>query len=254
MDNDKFLDVLAEKIEENPNLKLFIIDTLQKIRKTRGVKEDGNTYASDYAELGALKEFADDNDLGIICVHHTRKMIDEIDPFANILGSTAVQGVVDTMIVINNRKQDQIMMYYKGRDVENSSKVIELDDSTKGGTYLWSVVGTAEEQEKLREKREYDNNPLVITIKELLKNNPSGWSGTATDIVNAIYDITKQVTVITSTQIGKELQKIATKLHRDGIDFTSKRTGERRLHTFTYGAKPSWMRYNPSYQVSFDDQ
>ncbi len=251
LDNDRLLDVLAEKLEENSKLKLFIIDTLQKVRKASGVKDNSNAYASDYAELSSLKEFADDNDIAIICVHHTRKMVDEVDPFANILGSVGLQGVVDTMIVINNRKPEQILMYYKGRDIENSSKVIELDNDEKGGTFLWSIVGTPEEQEIAREKREYETNPLVITIKELLKHNSSGWSGTATQITNAIYDVTNQVTVITATQIGKELQKIATKLHRDGIDFTSKRTGEKRTITFTYNKTPSWLKSVPTYQPKF---
>lgn len=253
LDKDALLDVLAEKLEENPKIKLFIIDTLQKVRKTKSSKEENNAYASDYAEIGTLKEFADDNDVAIVVVHHARKAIDEVDPYSNILGSVALQGVVDTMIVINNRKPEQIMFYAKGRDIGNVSKVIELDDDTKGDTFLWSIVGTPEEQAQAREKRIYENNPLVITIKELLKNNPSGWSGNSTDIMNAMYDVTKQVVSVTSTQIGRELQQLATRLHRDGIDFTSKRTGEKRIHTFTKNKKPSWMNSNPSYQTKFYD-
>ena len=253
MDKDLLLDTLAEKLEENGKIKMFIIDTLQKVRKIKTDKESSNAYASDYVEIGQLKEFADDNDIAIVIVHHARKQIDEVDPYANILGSVALQGVVDTMMVINNRKKEEVMFYAKGRDIGNVARVIELDDDTKGNTFLWSIVGTPEEQAKAREKREYENNPLVITIKELLKNNPSGWGGTATDIMNAMYDITKQVVTVTSAQIGKELQTLATKLHRDGIDFTSKRTGEKRIHTFTKNKKPSWMNSMPSYQPKFYD-
>lgn len=253
LDKDYLLDVLAEKLEENSKIKMFIIDTLQKVRKTQRTRDDSNAYATDYAELGLLKEFADDNDIAIVVVHHSRKAIDELDPFANILGSVAIQGVVDTMMVINNRKPEQIMLHAKGRDIGRLTKVIELDDETKGKTFRWSTVGTPEEQAVAREKREYENNPLVVTIKELLRNNPSGWSGTATDIMNAIYDVTKEVTLVTTAQIGKELQYLTTRLHRDGIDFTSKRTGEKRIHTFTKNKKPSWMNSAPSYQTKFYD-
>ena len=145
------------------------------------------------------------------------------------------------------------MLHAKGRDIGLIAKVIELDDNNKGKTFRWSVVGTPEEQAIAREKREYENNPLVVTIKELLRNNPSGWSGTATDIMNAMYDITKEVKLVTSAQIGKELQHLTTRLHRDGIDFTSKRTGEKRIHTFTKDKKPSWMNSMPSYQTKFYD-
>lgn len=253
LDKDYLLDVLAEKLEENSKIKMFIIDTLQKVRRTQRTRDDSNAYATDYAELGLLKEFADDNDIAIVVVHHSRKAIDELDPFANILGSVAIQGVVDTMMVINNRKPEQIMLHAKGRDIGRLTKVIELDDETKGKTFRWSTVGTPEEQAVAREKREYENNPLVVTIKELLRNNPSGWSGTATDIMNAIYDVTKEVTLVTTAQIGKELQHLTTRLHRDGIDFTSKRTGEKRIHTFTKNKKPSWMNSAPSYQTKFYD-
>lgn len=251
LDNDKLLDVMAEKLEENPSIKLFIIDTLQKVRKINGGKQDSNQYAADYTELGLLKEFADDNQIAILVVHHTRKMKDPSDPFANLLGSTAIQGVMDTMAVMDKDNNGQVTMYCKGRDVGDTSKVLDFDDDKKGGTFLWSLIGTPEEQEEMRKKREYTNNPVVMTIKELLKHNPSGWSGNSTELLNAIYDVTKMPAAYSSTQLGREIQNLATKLHVDGIDVTSKRTGEKRIHTFTYNKKPSWMSYAPSYQPKF---
>lgn len=255
LDNDELLDVIAEKMEENPKLKLFIIDTLQKVRKTKTNKYDSNMYAGDYAELSLMKEFAEDNNIGIFVVHHTRKTKDTSDPFSNMLGSTGIQGVPDTLIVLDkDNTTQQSKMFYKGRDTGENCKVIEFDDDKKGGTFLWTEIGSPEEQEAERKKREYENNPIVKTIKSILKNNPSGWSGNATDIMNAIYDVTGQSIATTSAQIGKDLQYLATKLHADGIDVCSKRTGEKRIHTFTYGKKPSWMNTNPSYQPKmFDD-
>ncbi len=252
LDKDKLLDVLAEKLEENPKIKLFIIDTLQKIRRV-SVKADANQYANDYIELGLLKEFADDNQIAIWVVHHTRKSKDSTDPYSNILGSTAIQGVTDTMMVLDKDTQGQVILSYKGRDVGTEQKVIEFDDDKKCGTNKWFLVGTPEEQAETRRKREYATNPIVVTIKELLKNNPSGWSGTATEILNAIYDVTKKPAAYTSSQLGKEIQSLVTKLHIDGIDVTSKRSGEKRTHTFTYNKKPSWMNYCPSYQPKFYD-
>lgn len=76
---------LENKIKENPNIKLIIIDTLQKVR---GAQVRGETwYASDYKEIAKLKKFADENELCILAIHHLRKQKDS-DVFNQISGST----------------------------------------------------------------------------------------------------------------------------------------------------------------------
>ena len=255
LDSDALLDVLAEKLEDNPKIKLFIIDTLQKVRKVKtNAKADSNAYAQDYEEIGALKEFADDNKIAIVVVHHTRKMVDELDPFANILGSTALNGVVDTMLVINNRKKDEVVLHYKGRDIAPSSKIIEFDDDTKGKTYKWNIVGSPEEQEKKRQEREYTGNPLVRTIKELLKANPSGWRGNTTEFMQAVYDVTGEVLAMNSTHVGRELNALHSKLYADGIQHDSGQSKKSRYHSFSYVPKiKKWQMGRSAYQTTFDD-
>lgn len=54
-----------------PDLKLVVIDTLQKVRETVDMK-----YGTDYKELSILKSIADQLEIAIILVHHNRKTHD----------------------------------------------------------------------------------------------------------------------------------------------------------------------------------
>ncbi|MCM1270476.1 MAG: helicase RepA family protein [Ruminococcus flavefaciens] len=71
--------VLERQIEnfkaKHSDLKIVIIDTLQKIRSG-----DDASYASDYKELSVLKNLADKLKIAILLVHHTRKCRNS-DPF-----------------------------------------------------------------------------------------------------------------------------------------------------------------------------
>ena len=75
-------DELEKQIEnckkKDSNLKLVVIDTLQKVRS--GTE---STYGSDYKELSSLKAVADRLGITILIVHHTRKCYDK-DPFNTI--------------------------------------------------------------------------------------------------------------------------------------------------------------------------
>ena len=63
-------------LKEHPGTALIVIDTLQRIR---GIANDVNPYASDYRDLGILKELADKHRIAILLIHHLRKMNDD-DP------------------------------------------------------------------------------------------------------------------------------------------------------------------------------
>jgi len=63
-------DQLENFIKEHADTKLIIIDTMQKIREFSG---EAYSYASDYAIIGQLKQFADKHGVCLLIVHHTRK-------------------------------------------------------------------------------------------------------------------------------------------------------------------------------------
>ena len=168
---------LDEEFEEHPDIKLIIIDTLQKVRGS--AKKDEIAYATDYRELGALKEYSDNKRICIFLIHHLRKMADENDVFNMISGSNGIMGVCDTIFIIYKKKRqdENAVLFMTGRDIRQQDVVVHFDETK----YRWEMVGTAKEEERKRKKREYENNPIVKTVKDLLKQYPMGWKGTATD-------------------------------------------------------------------------
>ena len=96
-----------------PDLRLIVIDTLQKVRRTVDVK-----YGSDYSELGALKSVADKLGVAILLIHHTRKERDS-DPFNMISGTTGLNGCADGSFVLTREKRSENAgtLHCTGRDI-----------------------------------------------------------------------------------------------------------------------------------------
>jgi hypothetical protein len=236
---------LDEEFEEHPDIKLIIIDTLQKVRGS--AKKDEIAYATDYRELGALKEYADNKRICIFLIHHLRKMADENDVFNMISGSNGIMGVCDTIFIIYKKKRqdENAVLFMTGRDIRQQDVVVHFDETK----YRWEMVGMAEEEERKRKKREYENNPIVKTVKDLLKQYPMGWKGTATDLIKAVYDVTGSPCIYSTAALGKEITNIETQLYYDGIEHSMKRSGSSRVHYF--GKRQA---YKPTYQRAiFDD-
>lgn len=239
------LQQIDEEFEEHPDIKLIIIDTLQKVRGS--AKKDEIAYATDYRELGALKEYADNKRICIFLIHHLRKMADENDVFNMISGSNGIMGVCDTIFIIYKKKRqdENAVLFMTGRDIRQQDVVVHFDETK----YRWEMVGTAEEEERKRKKREYENNPIVKTVKDLLKQYPMGWKGTATDLIKAVYDVTGSPCIYSTAALGKEITNIETQLYYDGIEHSMKRSGSSRVHYF--GKRQA---YKPTYQRAiFDD-
>lgn len=236
---------LDEEFEEHPDIKLIIIDTLQKVRGS--AKKDEIAYATDYRELGALKEYADNKRICIFLIHHLRKMADENDVFNMISGSNGIMGVCDTIFIIYKKKRqdENAVLFMTGRDIRQQDIVVHFDETK----YQWEMVGTAEEEERKRKKREYENNPIVKTVKDLLKQYPMGWKGTATDLIKAVYDVTGSPCIYSTAALGKEITNIETQLYYDGIEHSMKRSGSSRVHYF--GKRQA---YKPTYQRAIFDE
>ena len=57
-----------------PKTKLVIIDTLQKVRDSRGSAGKTGMYGNDNDDISAIKKIADERNISIILVHHLRKL------------------------------------------------------------------------------------------------------------------------------------------------------------------------------------
>ena len=61
-------------LEDFPKTKLVIIDTLQKVRDSKGSAGKAGMYGNDYDDISSIKKIADEHDISIILVHHLRKL------------------------------------------------------------------------------------------------------------------------------------------------------------------------------------
>lgn len=180
MDNGLF-DELEGFLKAHPKTGLVIIDTLQRVRGAVHGKE--GAYAADYREVGGLKTFADGHNVAILLVHHLRKMRDDGDPFNMISGTNGIMGAADTTMVLTKEKRDDAnaTLSVVGRDVESSDTVLRFNKET----CRWENLGNADWFAEQQVRQEYQESPIVKTIKKLLKQSPEGWSGTAQQLMDA---------------------------------------------------------------------
>ena len=232
MDNGLF-EQLEELMDMYPNIRLVIIDTFQMVRGKATRNE--SVYSADYREMGAFKEFADRKGICILLVHHLRKMVDDNDVYNRISGSMGIMGASDTAWVLSRKKRsdEYTTLVTTGRDIDDKETILTLDKST----FNWEVVGSAEDEMYRKAKEEYENDPVIKTIKGLLKQHPSGWSGTSSELKVCIYDITGTLYSGSVETIGKTIRKYLDRLAADKIDHKEARG---KVHTFTYRQPKVW--------------
>ena len=207
------LDALDGHLNQFPETKLVIIDTLQKIRGRALPRE--SSYEQDYREMGTVKSFMDKRGVSVLFVHHNRKMKDESDSFNMISGTNGIMGAADTIWVIikNNRADSEATLHITGRDVMQTDTVITFDKSS----WKWKPVGSLDLLTAQRERLAYDNDLIVKTIKALLKEKPE-WRGTARDLMEEGRRICKCPIAPTAQKLGKDLNKLDVQLFDyDGI-------------------------------------
>lgn len=211
--DEGLLEILAEDLKANPDTELIIIDTLQKIRGSAKARESG--YEQDYREMGAVKKFVDERGISVMFVHHNRKMKDEDDPFNMISGTNGIMGAADTTwtIIKNKRSDNEATLHITGRDVAQADTVISFDKSA----WKWKPMGALDLIVSQREREAYDNDPIVHTIKTLLKEGGE-WKGSAADLMAEGKRICKRSIAVSAQAIGYALRKLDDKLlDYDGI-------------------------------------
>ena len=72
---------ITDFLSDHPKTKLVIIDTLQKVRDTKGGAGKTGMYGNDYDDISSIKKIADEYNIAVLLVHHLRKLKDSDDPF-----------------------------------------------------------------------------------------------------------------------------------------------------------------------------
>src|SRR5215208_5039887 len=133
-------------LTEHPDARLVVIDTLAKIRnEARGQ----NIYAEDYAALEQLLPLAAKHGVGIVVVHHLRKMAAS-DPLDEISSSTGLTAGVDGFLILRRTPGSKgPTLYVDGRDIEEPTEYALIWNIN---TATWTIEGDAEEVHLSKER------------------------------------------------------------------------------------------------------
>lgn len=205
---------LDDYITRNPECKLIVIDTLFMITP----RMNDSPYASDYNNIVALKKFADQYEIAVVIIHHTRKMKAK-DPFDEILGTTGLNGAADAMMILyrEGRSDKKGMLKITGRDLGDEEIELEFND---GDWRIASDHSIGEDEELTDEdasEAEAEGKAFMRCVLDVVGNRPQ-WKGTATEFSHATGGAVKNLNVV------KMLRKHERELDAYGISFTNSRS------------------------------
>ncbi len=123
---------IQEELLENPDLKVVIVDTFAKMRRSKD-----RDYDSEYAEATEYHELAFRYNLAIIMITHVKKEIDPNNPFDAIYGSRGLPAGSDSILVMFKRN-----FLSKNRQLAIQGKDIPDDEFTlfQNGNCTFEVV------------------------------------------------------------------------------------------------------------------
>lgn len=152
----QMIKILEEQVRLLPqSCALIVLDTLARVNPPR--KGRGNDYQQDYDLIAQYGEFARNNHLCVLMIHHKRKMSSD-DPFDEVSGTLGLQGAADGIAVISrNRGQHEAKLTVTGRDVQEAEFTMQFDKNS----CVWEIVsendviaGSDERQELLEMMKE----------------------------------------------------------------------------------------------------
>ncbi len=169
--------LIDDCLRKDDCISMIIFDTMTRIQPKTSNRTD--EYEKYTRFLGPIHKIALKRRVSIIMVHHTRKGGSE-DPLEAVLGSNAISGVADTIMVMTSKKMDEeAELYIKGREIEEQSfKLKRASDSL-----CWDLPDNVE-----------TSSPEQEMIVKVLNKHPNGLS--AKEIEEVIGKDASQVSQI----------------------------------------------------------
>lgn len=207
--------------QEHPNLRLIIIDTLQKVREAT----PDYSYGNDYQVMSKLKEFADCHGICLLLVHHTRKQKSD-DNFESISGTNGLFGGADGAFILykDKRTSNTATLEISGRDQQEQKLILAKNPDT----LYWEL------QSKETELWKEPPDPFLEAISKFVTADSPDWAGTATELLE------KTGADIPVNSITKRLNINASRLlNEHGIVYRSSRTHDGRRIELHYVPRDS---------------
>ena len=236
---DGLLSMLKTLSDECGDVGMVIIDTLQKVRGVAGRTE--GVYGYDYRELGQLHQYALQNNLAVVLVHHLNKGGDDSDFVGRLNGSTGISGAADSIITLSRSKRGdkETKMSITGRDIVERTLILEMD----WGKYRWTILGEEHEVAERKDELEFTNDPLVKTIQfhldeaeDLVLDDPEinevTWTCSSSELLDEMERLYGPQDM-SPDAVGRKIVRLTEKLEENGITHEYRRGKTRRAHIFT---------------------
>ena len=167
-------DQLENFIKEHADTKLIIIDTMQKIREFSG---EAYSYASDYAIIGQLKQFADKHGVCLLIVHHTRKQ-PAVDSFDMVSGTNGLSGSADGTLLMQKKKRTGLdaTVDVVGRDQQDQILYLKKDPETQ----IWNLERMETEPHK------EPPDPVLKAVARMVNASQPEWTGSPSELAAAV--------------------------------------------------------------------
>lgn len=229
------LDALEGYILEHRETGLIILDTLAKVRDMGGGRD---VYGKDYADVGALKKFADAHNIALLIIHHLRKMADNDDVFNRIGASSGITGASDTMMTLTKKKRtdENAELSVTGRDVQENDLILRFDKDT----CRWVNEGDVDTVKQRQAAEQYAENPIVKTIHHLLGKYGS-WSGSSTELLKIGEEVTGVELADSGQALTSKLKELADTMREyEAIGYTRVKNGSGGgRHKFFFSELPT---------------
>jgi hypothetical protein len=203
-------------------------------------KSSGQTmYERDYVEMHQFQQFALDNDISVVLVHHGKKA-EESDPYKQASGSMGMTAAADGYLLLKrlDRAKQEGTLYVSGRDGGTRDVQIKMTDDAlwelaeeveyeadSWDPYIRAIVLYLTSQTNIAKlsvgtgKQRQECNMLRIQATELC------------DGANAYLQLTGEE-MLKPNMVKKKLIQYHTQLEELGFRFESERTGNSRTLIF----------------------
>ena len=154
---------LERILAQHPEIRLVILDPFIRVRGGRARQDNGNAYEHDYADLEPLSRLATAYETAILIIHHTGK-VKQDDPFDCISGSRGMQGMPDSLMVLEalDDQLSRATLHVRGRGgILPQQRALSWQDHSG-----WTDLGSANQVAANREQEE---------VQDLLRAGPLRW-------------------------------------------------------------------------------
>lgn len=214
--------ILDEWIAANPGAKVVCIDTFQKIKPATGKNE--TSYSADYRICAPLQSWAQQHNICVLLVHHTKKGTGSADIFEGINGSQGLMGSADAVLMLtkgDGRFAEEATLSVTGRDVDMNQYAARFNKAN----CRWELLGTIEEQAL----QSFESNPAVLTIKDLTAGGE--WKGTVQELAEEVLERYPDTDLPETAQgLRSYFSKVWPNLKYAGIEHKANRGAKQRTH------------------------